>query len=76
MDDWFRNSPLVYELNYNSRRGRSMRDDPDYQRVAARMEAERIAALPVVIGPKDRAKAKRRAKNRAARKARRKAMRK
>lgn len=70
MRDWYSESPLVYEINMQSRRDNSWKRDPHYLRVAARMEAERLASLPTVIGPKRKAKLKRRAKNRAARKAR------
>ena len=77
MTDWFSNlldmpQTEVFELSMNPRRRSRLRDDPDYVRVANRMEAERIAALPVIIDATTKAKMKRRAKNKAARKARRK----
>lgn len=69
---WFDDVPLVYDVSLHPRGRRSMRYDPDYIRVANRIEAERQARRPVVMSAKTKLKMKRRAKNKAARKARKK----
>ena len=68
--DWYKEPLMVYEISMQTRRGKSMRNDPDYQRVEKRMREEARAMRPIVVSSEQQAKTKRRDKNKAARKAR------